>query len=350
MARHSKTRTHTPKRILILQAVTGIITILLFALIAQITWIFGANAIDLTYRQEKLAGGTKTEQVVNQISDPIAKPHYDNPPLVDAPPLGDAIGWMYIPRLGATWRHLIQEGTTQTILDNVGIGHYEHTVMAGGVGNAAYAGHRMPADLGYADRLREGDAIVIQSGGYWYVYRVQRQWVTSPDDVGVLSQDSGSRRLITLTTCDPMVAARTAPRRLIVRGVFDYWARVKDGVPREIAVSRDSVRAVRVRLADSLRRVSERMPITPLLAAGYFLCWLVINVLTGVCTRFRHKVWVMSCNPVTWLWRAQFGGTVLRAVNMLLLCSAILCACWAWVCPWIAQTIPWLSGFGTATV
>ena len=47
-----------------------------------------------------------------------------------------------------------------------------------------------------------------------------------------------------------------------------------------------------------------------------------------------------SWNPVVWGWRLQAGILPVRIVLQLIQLAGIILACWAWVCPWIADTIP----------
>jgi hypothetical protein len=64
------------------------------------------------------------------------------------------------------------EGTSNEQLAKHGLGHYHETQMPGQLGNFAVAGHRSGygEPLAHVDELQEGDAIVVRTKDYWYVY------------------------------------------------------------------------------------------------------------------------------------------------------------------------------------
>ena len=162
-------------------------------------------------------------------------------------PLGTGIGIVYIPRLGRDFHFTIVQGSTipnDAELEK-GPAHYKDTALPGGVGNFAVAGHRVGKGEPFLniDKLRSGDAVVIETKSSWFVYRVLgtpagrnpqtvRQDVTTdgkialpgreivdpsagrvllpvPDNPGV----APSERLMTMTTCHPKF---TASHRMIV--------------------------------------------------------------------------------------------------------------------------------------
>jgi sortase A len=171
----------------------------------------------------------------------IATPRHDEPPVADEPAVGTTFATVQVPRWGGDPVRPISEGTDKrTVLDTLGVGHYEGTAMPGGVGNFAIAGHRTTYGKPFnrIEELAIGDPIVVQTQAAWYVYRVTSVEIVAPTQVEVVAPVPGkpgetpTARMITLTTCHPMYSAR---QRYIVHGELDYWAPV-DGasVPAEL--------------------------------------------------------------------------------------------------------------------
>ena len=82
-------------------------------------------------------------------------------------------------------------GTDDHTLDR-GLGHIEDTAQPGTDGNSGIAGHRDGFFRGLKD-ITEGDVIELDTLQGTDVYRVERTWVVSPDDVSVLDQTSTER-------------------------------------------------------------------------------------------------------------------------------------------------------------
>ncbi|WP_456843997.1 class E sortase [Cellulomonas sp. P5_C6] len=172
----------------------------------------------------------------------IAPPRHDEPPVMAEPPHATTFATIQVPRWEGEPERPISQGTDRaTVLDVLGIGHYEGTAMPGGVGNFAVAGHRTTyaKPFNRIAELQVGDPLVIRTtDNIWYVYRVTSTEIVAPTNVGVIApvpNDPGAvptERMITLTTCHPMFSAR---ERYIVHGVLDYWAPVADGIPAELA-------------------------------------------------------------------------------------------------------------------
>jgi LPXTG-site transpeptidase (sortase) family protein len=127
---------------------------------------------------------------------------------VDAvpPSPGNALARMYIPRMGKHW--VVVEGVGQKDL-RYAPGHYPGSAKPGQVGNFAVAGHRNPAIFWDLDRVTPGDRIVVETASRWYVYRVTRNFVTSPAAVEVVAAVPGTpgarptTAMLTITTCAP---------------------------------------------------------------------------------------------------------------------------------------------------
>ena len=332
--------------VLISELASGTAFLLAIVCILHAVWIYGANGLDQMHVQETIVSdAANTIEDVDTTSDRIAAPHRETAPVETAPAYGDVIGWMYIPDIEQDWKRAIQQGTDLDVLDNGGLGHYENTVMPGQNGNSAYAGHRTGGDLGFVDRLTTGDPIVIQTAGHWYVYRVNAAWVTTPDDSGVLDSEDG-KPWLTLTTCHPMLATEdeSLKHRYIVRATLDYWADVADGIPQEIAVSKDKpVAYAASRVSKAIRDVSKSMPVTPVLAACCLFAWLVLNGFGWVLAHGRKTRRAASWNPLTLMWRIQQGPAVVRVTAYALWWMMLVFAAWAWGSPWVSVNMPWVT-------
>jgi sortase A len=156
-------------------------------------------------------------------------------------PLGTGIAVLYIPRLGQDFHFTIVQGSvvpTDAQLEE-GPAHYRNTALPGAVGNFAVAGHRVGKGEPFLniDKLRAGDAVVLETKSQWYVYRVKGhpggsdpqnsrdpdglpgREIVVPDDGNVLLPvpdhpgQHPTERLMTMTTCHPKF---TASHRMIV--------------------------------------------------------------------------------------------------------------------------------------
>jgi sortase A len=147
------------------------------------------------------------------------------PAAAPVPPtdLGDGIALMSIPKIGMR-RTVVIEGVGTSELKQ-GPGHYPGTAPPGQVGNFVVSGHRTTYGhpFGNLDRLAPNDPIIVEVADRWFLYRVTRAEVVSPDDVGVtlpvpehpgVAPTAGG---ITLTTCEPKYSAS---HRLVVFGTL----------------------------------------------------------------------------------------------------------------------------------
>ncbi|MBF0688069.1 MAG: class E sortase [Cellulomonas sp.] len=180
------------------------------------------------------------EPPATEADDGVAEPRRDEPPVIDEPAHATSFATLQVPRWVGEQERPISQGTDRpTVLDVLGIGHYEGTAMPGGLGNFALAGHRVTFGKPFnrIEELQVGDPLVVRTADTWYVYRVTSTEVVMPADVRVIApvpnEPGGepTERYITLTTCHPMFSAR---ERYVVHGVLDYWAPVADGTPSEL--------------------------------------------------------------------------------------------------------------------
>jgi sortase A len=136
--------------------------------------------------------------------------------------LGHGIALIRIPRLGKNFHYVVIEGVSIADLRK-GPGHYPGTAMPGEIGNFVVSGHRTTylAPFNRLDQLRDGDRILIDTRADQYAYKVTGKKIVSPGDVSVASpvpehpKANPTKRLITLTTCNPKYSAA---QRLIVFG------------------------------------------------------------------------------------------------------------------------------------
>lgn len=136
--------------------------------------------------------------------------------------VGKGIARIYFPTLGQDVHYVVVEGVSHDDLKK-GPGHYPDTARPGEIGNVVISGHRTTylAPFNRLDELHPGDPIVVETQSYWYTYRVYDSDVVKPTTIAVtypvpyhLGQKP-TRRLLTLTTCNPKYSAKT---RLIVFG------------------------------------------------------------------------------------------------------------------------------------
>jgi len=153
---------------------------------------------------------------------------------------GDMIGVVYIPRFGPDYSRPLIEGTSQDVLDTLGLGHYSQTSMPGAVGNFALAGHRQThgAVLDSIHLLQPGDRIYVQTRQGYYTYVYRNTEIVLPNRVDVLlpvptdPQAQPKERLMTMTSCNPRFGSQ---ERIIAYSVLESWRPLSAGPPQEIA-------------------------------------------------------------------------------------------------------------------
>ena len=138
----------------------------------------------------------------DRLEDALANPR--TRVLEKRPLRGDAIGRIEMPSIGRT-AYLI-EGTDTGDLRK-GPGHYADTPLPGEHGTVAIAGHRTTfgAPFRKLDKLRKGDTIRLQMPYGRFIYRVQRNHIVDPSEVGVKRRVSYDR--LVLTACHPLYSA-----------------------------------------------------------------------------------------------------------------------------------------------
>ncbi|WP_287901655.1 class E sortase, partial [Arthrobacter sp.] len=141
---------------------------------------------------------------------------------------------------GSDYSRPLIQGTSQDVLDTLGLGHYDKTAMPGALGNFAVAGHRQThgSVLDNIHLLQPGDKIYVQTreGFYTYVYRNTE--IVLPNRVDVILPvptvpgAQPKERLMTMTSCNPRFGSE---ERIIAYSVMESWRPLSAGAPREIA-------------------------------------------------------------------------------------------------------------------
>ncbi len=159
---------------------------------------------------------------LEQLAEQLAAQDPATAPATPAPPQGEPVGVIAIPRIGLM--NVIVEGVSKEELKK-GPGHYPGTPLPGQAGNSGIAGHRTTygAPFNRIDELVPGDEITVVTPQGEFIYEVipapgqtDQAWYTvTPSQVEVLA-DMGDDR-ITLTACHPKYSAR---QRIIVHAVL----------------------------------------------------------------------------------------------------------------------------------
>lgn len=175
------------------------------------------------------------------------EPQVGPPPVQELPAIaGSTFARLWVPAWDAGETRYVRpvtEGTDRaTVLDPLGIGHYEDTAMPGEIGNFAVAGHRQSHGKPFydIDELREGDELIVETADAWYVYRVTSWDIVMPADVEVIAPNpidpvaAPEEAMITLTTCHPLFSTR---ERYIVHGALESWMPRDAGRPAALVAT-----------------------------------------------------------------------------------------------------------------
>ncbi|PWG59599.1 class E sortase [Bifidobacterium catulorum] len=285
----------------------------------------------------------------------IAKAQSGEPPVEPKTAnTGDLIGQIYIPRFGSAWHRNIVQGTDAYELSRHGLGHYEETQMPGELGNVAIAGHRSGygEPLAHVDEFQKGDKIILRTKDYWYVYTYTNYTIVTPEHTEVVASVPGKPgetpkdRYVTLTTCEPRYT--TATHRWISYGKFDYWAKVSDGIPQELAGDMSSGKVEFVQnQASPLARLSSVMAKAII---GLAIAYVVVYLASLIAWRYpalrRLKAGHRPAPGVSiygWIYRRQPGPALIRWVLLLIAALAIVGCLFQWGFPWAASNIPYLQ-------
>lgn len=163
---------------------------------------------------------------------------------------GNAIGIVYIERLGKKWEKPLVSGVDLDALSR-GVGHFPDSADPGKVGNFAIAAHRATHGEPFAelDGIRVGDNVVVETRDRWFVYTIDEMpganrenpaWKLVDPSYGEVvlpvAEEPGvepTEKKITLVTCNPRWGSST---RLIVYGTLTKtYKKPMDTLPPELA-------------------------------------------------------------------------------------------------------------------
>ncbi len=118
---------------------------------------------------------------------------------------GHAIGIIRLPTLG---RHYAVVQGTDTSSLRKGPGHYPATSFPGEGGTVAFAGHRTTylAPFRTVDKLKRGDAIVLDMPYGRFSYAVDRTKIVPDTEISVTKRVPGAEQLV-LSACHPLYSA-----------------------------------------------------------------------------------------------------------------------------------------------
>lgn len=355
----SRRRPSAPRRGALWQ-VLGIIAELLLTAAAicalYIVWQMWWTGVEAEQAQNETTQSVNWSDPSNNGGDvKVAEAQEGDPPVQpEKPAYGDLIAQVYIPRFGSQWHRNLVEGTTLEQLNRHGLGHYQDTQMPGQVGNFAVAGHRngYGQPLGDVDKLQEGDPIIIRTKDYWYVYHYTRYEIVLPTDIYVIAPNpenssvEPTKRMITLTTCEPKYSTPT--HRWISYGELAYWAKVSDGVPKELTTT-DSSGEVCFATKETPSLVSKIGSLDKVVY-GALVAWLILFIAAAVAWRWPVLKAIRlgerrrpDASIYGTLLRLQPGVAPIRWLLLAVLLFAGAAALFQWVFPWAAANIPFLQ-------
>jgi sortase A len=182
----------------------------------------------------------------SRVSDSIRQEWQRQQPTPGGKPLdvrafrtGTGFAFLHVPALGRKYSVPVVQGVSLPDLSR-GVGHYPRTALPGSVGNFAVAGHRATNGEPFAhlDKVHKGDAVVVETRNTWFTYVIDSTRIVQPTDTWVIDPVPGkkgvrpTRRLLTLTTCNPRWAST---QRLILFGHLAGQQPRGDGRPAVLA-------------------------------------------------------------------------------------------------------------------
>jgi len=197
--------------------------------------ITGGLILLLFVAYELWGTGAYTEQQQHKLGDELTRSWQASGGKVttERVRLGHGLALIRIPKLGKGFHYVIIEGVSISDLRK-GPGHYPGTAMPGQIGNFVVSGHRTTylAPFNKLGELHGGEQILIDTRTDQFVYKVTSIKIVKPSDVSVAApvpehpRANPTKRLITLTTCNPKYSAA---QRLIVFGqLVSKTPRVKE--------------------------------------------------------------------------------------------------------------------------
>ena len=157
---------------------------------------------------------------------------------LDKVAIGQGLAVLRIPRLGRHYDPVVVEGVGTAALEK-GPGHYPGSALPGQLGNFVVSGHRTTYGKPFSDldKMRVGDAIVVETRDTWFTYSVTSTEIVSPSEVNVILPVPGqpnakpTKKLLTFTTCNPRFSAS---QRLVVHGQLTATLAKSKGLPEAL--------------------------------------------------------------------------------------------------------------------
>jgi len=189
--------------------------------VVTLVWQEPISALYATLRQDRLSGAlqkaeraapTQIERrTLASLDEERARIAFLAGELQRHARVGDAVGRILIPRIGASY--VVVAGTDTEALES-GPGIFPETRFPGIAGTTAIAGHRTTflAPFRHIDALSRGSVILLNMPYARFTYTVIGQQVVSPRDVQAAVANLGYSRLV-LSACTPLFSAA---KRLLV--------------------------------------------------------------------------------------------------------------------------------------
>lgn len=290
----------------------------------------------------------------------IALPQVDDPPKLQKVKYGELVARAYIPRFGDQWERNIVEGVSLEILNRRGLAHFPKTEMPGEIGNLAISGHRngYGQPLADVDRFQKGDPIIIRTKDYWFVYKYVTHKIVRPDQSEVLDQDpinhskNPKKRMITLVTCEPKYS--TPKFRFISFGEFDYWAKVSDGIPKELSTvdANGQVKFVNNEQQSLVSKLDSLVPIMLIAIVAYIIIFAAAAIAWQWPLRRQIRAGLKPKPEFSifgGLMRLQPGILPIRLVLCALIYVTAIAILMQWIYPFASATIPFLREMSAYT-
>lgn len=182
----------------------------------------------------------QSEQLARLWAEPAARPVPGAAPVVLTPIRGDAFAKLHVPALEDYTPVNVVEGVSVADLKKGGPGHIPGTALPGELGNVVLSGHRTTygAPFNRWAELSPGDVVVVETRDSWFTYTITGSDIVAPTAVEVTYAVPGdpdatpTRRLLTMTTCNPKYSAR---ERLIVSAEQTARSSKAAGLPPALA-------------------------------------------------------------------------------------------------------------------
>lgn len=320
-----------------------------------VVWMLGWTGILASRSQQEQLGNSGWAMPANSGNARIAPAQAGDPPVQPTyASEGDLIGQIYLPSVwGVNWQRNIVQGTTLSELNRHGYGHYDDTQMPGELGNFAIAGH----NAGYGEPggrntdLKKGDALIVRTKDYWYIYKMTDSAKVLPNAIEVIAPvpnkvgEQPTKRYITLTTCWPKY--HKATHRYIVWGEFDYWAKVSDGIPKELYNGRNTGA---VHFSSGPSQVASKLPALDEVFVVSLLAFAVIYIAAAIVWKYPARKERGTGSICGFIWRHLPGIKPIRVFLMILLAVAVVSALFQWAYPWASANIPMLQDMSNFTI